>query len=329
MAEASPSISAHRDLVQIHAGLLEHFARCVHGAYPHDGRIYACACAGNELRHRLHAKLLRLLSSHNDERGSAVVDAGRVCSGDGAVLFEGGLQLGKALGSHALTREFIDLELDDFLFDLHGNGDDFLIELAGLLGGFALLLAPRGELILHLAGDAVFLGNVLSGDAHVIIVERIPKAVLDHDVNKLAIVHSVAKARLGHRIGRSAHVLHAANDHHVRFACLNHRSSHVDDLQAGTAYVVDGECGNLHRNAGFHGRLAGRTLAEAGLQDVAHQHFIHILGLNARAADGFLDHDCAKLNSGRIRQRTAKFAQCRAARASQYDFLCHSFFSLK
>ena len=55
-----------------------------------------------------------------------------------------------------------------------GERGDFVLELAGVLRGSGLLLAGQRQRILRLAADAVLLGHVLSGDAHVVLVVDVP-----------------------------------------------------------------------------------------------------------------------------------------------------------
>ena len=93
------------------------------------------------------------------------------------------------------------LELHDLLLDLHGNGNDLVIEPAGILGGAGLLLGSGGELVLLLAGDAPDVVDVLSGGAHVVVVVSVPQAVLDHGVDQLLVTHAGAPAGIQERQG--------------------------------------------------------------------------------------------------------------------------------
>ena len=189
------------------------------------------------------------------------------------------------------------------------------------------MLAVGGELILHFAGHAEALGHVLGGNAHVVIVEGVPQAIVDHNVNNLAVVHPVTEAGIGQSIGRKAHVLHTAYYHNVRIAGGDHVRSKVDALETAAANVVDGQRGHALGQTGLYGGLTGGALAKTGLQHVAHQHFVHVLGLNARAANGFLYNQSTKLHSGDVSQTSAKLAYSGTAGACQYDFLSHCIFS--
>ncbi len=82
---------------------------------------------------------------------------------------------------------------------------DLVVELAGLLRGFGLVLRGDGEFVLLLAGDLPLLGDVLGGLAHVVAVERIPQAVADHRVDIHDIAHLVAGAQVG-GMGAEGHV---------------------------------------------------------------------------------------------------------------------------
>ena len=70
--------------------------------------------------------------------------------------------------------------------------------------GLGRELVAAGVGVAVLPGDAVPLGDVLRGDAHVVVVERVPQAVVDHVINDLGVRHShaVAVAALGQQEGR-------------------------------------------------------------------------------------------------------------------------------
>src|SRR6059058_3654080 len=64
---------------------------------------------------------------------------------------------------------------------------DLVVETAGFLRRFGLGLRAGGELVLLLAGDLPALRDVLGGVAHVIAVEDVPEAVLDHRIDHLRV----------------------------------------------------------------------------------------------------------------------------------------------
>jgi hypothetical protein len=53
--------------------------------------------------------------AHQDDRGGAVIDAGGIAGGDGAVLVEGGAQLGKRIERRAMADIFVLVD-DDVAF---------------------------------------------------------------------------------------------------------------------------------------------------------------------------------------------------------------------
>ena len=97
------------------------------------------------------------------------------------------------------------------LRDLDGDRDDLVLELAGLLRGLGLVLRGDGEFVLLVAGDLVLPGDVLGGVAHVVAVEGVPQAVLDHGVDELDRAHLGAAAQIL-RVRGHAHGFLAAGD---------------------------------------------------------------------------------------------------------------------
>ena len=71
------------------------------------------------------------------------------------------------------------------------------------------------------------------------------------------------------------------------------------------------------------GCLACYVLAQARLDDAAHQHVIDLLRLYARAAQRFFDDDGSQLFCRHTSQRAAHFADCRTHSAGQYNFFGH------
>ena len=95
---------------------------------------------------------------------------------------------------------------------LDGDGSDLAVELAGLLRRFRLVLRADGEAILVLARDLPAVRDVLRGVPHVIAVEGVDQAVLDHGVDHGGVAHLGAVAQV-QRVRRLAHAfLTAGND---------------------------------------------------------------------------------------------------------------------
>ena len=97
---------------------------------------------------------------------------------------------------------------------LRGNLDrnDLRLEAALLHRRDRLAMRVHGKLVLLFARDAVLLGDVLAGDAHVVVVVDVPQAVVHHGVDDLRIAEAISLARLRQKIRRVGHGLHAAGD---------------------------------------------------------------------------------------------------------------------
>ena len=153
----------------------------------------------------------RLVGRHQHHRGGAVVQARGVAGGDGAVLGESGPQLLHRLDGSAEADVLVGVDDDVALAGLDGEGGDLVLEPTGLLGGLGLVLGSQRELVLLLAGELPLGGDVLGGRAHVVAVEGVPEAVLDHGVDELHVAHLLTRAQVG-GVGRERHALLAAGD---------------------------------------------------------------------------------------------------------------------
>ena len=63
-----------------------------------------------------------------------------------------------------------------------------------------------------------------------IIVEGIPQSVVNHGVNQLTIIHTVAIAGIVQRIRSHGHILHTARNNNIGLAGSDHSGSHIDTL---------------------------------------------------------------------------------------------------
>ena len=140
-------------------------------------------------------------------------------------------------------------------------------------------------------------GDVLGRGAHVIAVEGVPQAVLDHGVDEVEVAHLGAVAQV-RGVLRLAHALLAAGDDDGRGARLDLLSAERDGAQARAANLVDAPGRAVDRNAGGDRRLAGRVLALAGRQDLAEDDLGDVARLHAGALDGRLDGDLSELVAG-------------------------------
>ena len=82
------------------------------------------------------------------------------------------------------------------LRDLIVTGAISSLNLPAFFAASALFCDCDRELVLLLARDLPLLGDVLGGGAHVIAVEGVPQAVLDHGVDQLERAHLRAVAQM-------------------------------------------------------------------------------------------------------------------------------------
>ncbi len=145
-------------------------------------------------------------------------------------------------------------------------------------------MAFIGQLVLLLPGDAVFLGDVLRREAHVVGVEDFPQAVVDHEVRHLAEghVHAVPPAGVGKAVRDVAHVFHAAGDDDVAVAALDDLGGQRDGLHPRGADLLDGDDVRLLGKPGVDGRLPGGVLALAGGEDVSEDDLVEVDGGQGR-----------------------------------------------
>ena len=197
-------------------------------------------------------------------------------------------------------------------------GKNLRFDEAGVHGVHGSLMAFEGELILLLARDFVFLGDEFGGHAHVEVFVNVPKAVVNHGIDDLAIADAVAGARAGQQIRAVGHGLHAAGDDDFAFAEHHALRGQRDGFESRAADFVDGHGGDARVQAAAQRRLPRRILAQARLHDVAHDDFVDRVRLDAGAARGFGDDSRAKLGGRKGRERALKFADRRAHGAQDH-----------
>jgi len=114
---------------------------------------------------------------------------------------------------------------------------------------------------------------------------------MDHMIKERAISHAVAKPGLFEIVRSQRHAFHAAGHHHFRISRLNGLSGQHHRFQPGTANLVDGQAFDLRRQTRQHRRLPGRVLPIAAGKNLAHHHFIHLLGCNPSSLHRFGNND--------------------------------------
>ncbi|MNE34133.1 hypothetical protein D3C80_1278420 [compost metagenome] len=165
-------------------------------------------------------------------------------------------------------------------------------------------------------------GQVLRGDAHVVIVEGIPEAVVQHAVEQILVAHAQALAGLRQYIGRLAHRLLATGDHHLGIAAANGLGRQMHGLESRTADLVDGQGRHCVGQPGLDRRLTRRVLPGAGRQYLAHDHLANLMAGQPRAVEQATDHQRPQLDGGDASQRTLE-ATNGGARGGNYYYIVH------
>ena len=134
------------------------------------------------------------------------------------------------------------------------------------------------------------LGDDLASESHVLVVEYVPESVVDHGVDDLLVVHLVSPPRTVEQVGGVGHALHSSSDEHLVLPGLDGVGGEHGGLESGSADVVHGERTDLHGEAGADGCLPGGILSETCADDVTHDAFLDVLGLETGTGDDLL-HD--------------------------------------
>ena len=169
-----------------------------------------------------------------------------------------------------------------------------------------------GEFILLFASDVVFLGDVLSSDAHVVVVVDIPKAVVNHGVDELLVAKAVSLARLHEEIRRVGHRFHSSGDDDGTVICLNGLRGESDSFESRATNLVYSHGTYFRRQTSEDGGLARWILTESSGDDVAHDALVNLLGIDVSAVDGFAHGDGAELRRGEIGETSLKFSDSSA-----------------
>ena len=195
---------------------------------------------------------------------------------------------------------------------------DLVLEAAGLLRGLGLVLARHRELVLLLARHAVLLGDVLGGDAHVVLVEDVPQAVDDHGVDHLRVAHAKAVARAVQHVRRglmfSWPPATTMSESPLAIACAPSIAAFRPEPQTLLMVIA----GTMSGRPARIDRLARRVLADARGEHLAHDDFGDLLGRDAGALEQHLADDVrAEVGRGDLGERAAELADRGARRA--YD----------
>ena len=204
-----------------------------------------------------------------------------------------------------------------------GDGErrDLVLEPTRLLRRLGLVLRAGREPILLLAGQLPLRGDVFRRVAHVIAVEGVGEAVLDHRIDELHVAHLHAVAQMSD-VGSLRHRLLSARDYDVGVAVGDLLQSDRHRAEAAATQLIEPERGLLLRNARLHRRLPRRVLAFPGRKNLAEDHLVDLAGLHFRRRQRGLYRSRPQFVSGRIRERAIEGSDCGAFRADDDDLCC-------
>ena len=142
--------------------------------------------------------------------------------------------------------------------------------------------------------------DALGVGAHVAVLDRAPQAVVDGRVDERPVAEAVAEARVRQEVRRAVHRFHAAGDDDLGITGLDLGRGQHDRLETRAADPVDGRRRGRVREPGLQRRLASRRLADASLEDLAHQDVVDPSGRRVEpgALDRGADGDPAELDRG-------------------------------
>ena len=182
------------------------------------------------------------------------------------------------------------------LLDAHRG--DLAVEDAVLGGPGGALVRLGRHFVLGGPVDAEDQVLALRRQAHGVPVEGVGQAVVRGHVEGLDRAVRPALPGTGQHVRCAGHGLLAAGDHHRGVAAADHPGGVDHGGEAREADLVDGHRGNVPADAGADGALARRVLAGSGLQDLAHDHAVHLVCLDAAGGQGRPDGVGAELDGG-------------------------------
>src|ERR687889_1727471 len=169
-------------------------------------------------------------------------------------------------------------------------------------------MAAHGVGIGVLARYAVLLGDVLGRHAHVVVVEDVPQAVVDHVVVDIGFghPHPVAVASFIQQERRPVHVLDTAGHDHVGVAqgYLLRRRDY--GLKPRAAHPVQGHARDLHGEAALYADLPTGVHALARGEDVTDYNLVDLVALDPRAREDLFADRGPEFRRRRVLERTTE-----------------------
>lgn len=193
------------------------------------------------------------------------------------------------------ARRLVELDRGVALAALDHDRDD-LVSDPPRLGRLAGQLLRADREFVHVgAGDLELVGDLARLVDHLLVGEGVGEPVVGHRVERLDVAHPEAEARVRQQVRSLAHRLHAAGDGDLEVAGADRLVGDPERAHARGTDLVDGFRGDLLRDAALDLGLARGDLALAGLQHLAEDDLLDLLGADAGALQRRLDRDPAEL----------------------------------
>ena len=224
-----------------------------------------------------------------------------------------------ASSDRVAARALVDLDDRVALPALDGDGNDLLGQAALVGGGQRALVGAQRPAVDVGAGQLELVADLGGLVEHLLAGERVGQAVVDHRVDRLGVAHAEAEAR-ARAAGRGRLDIDSmppptpTSTSPARIAL----SSSAGGADARGADLVDRLGGDLLRDAALDLRLARGDLALAGLQHLAHDDVLDLLGLDARRARARPRSRCRRARWRRGGQAAAELADRGAGGAEDH-----------
>ena len=186
-------------------------------------------------------------------------------------------------------------------------------------------MGNQGQRVLIVTGDLVLGGDVLGGDAHVDVVERVVQRG-DHHVDHLRVAHPGAPAHSRCGVGGAAHAFRAAADGDFGVTEQDGLRRGQDRLQAGTAEPVQGQGRHVLADARIQRRDAGEVhVLRFGVDHVAEHDMPNLVTGYAGALQRLPRYLCTEFGRRHILQAAAEIPDGGARAADDHYFALHVF----
>ncbi len=229
-----------------------------------------------------------------------------------AVLDEDRRQLGQRLQAGVAARSLVHLDHRVALAALDRHRHDLLGQ-ASLVGGLQRQLVGAQRPAVHVRPGQLELGGHLARLlGHVLARERVGQPVVDHGVDRLGVAHPEAEASLLEHVRGARHRLHAPADADLDVPGSDRRVEQPGGPDPGRAHLVDRLRGHLLGDPGLDLGLARGDLSLPGLEDLAHDHVLDLLGGDVGALESAADRRAAELGGVDGGQAAAELADRRA-----------------